>query len=138
MEKTIAGYKEKVKIGIQGKEYILNATLDTGNGGIVPTLGVDEFFLSTNENIIHTIFKNSTFIFEKNGQASPLVGNKYQYRPIVIIDFLEIGKNRIDNIKFALSDKRKNYSTQVLLNRDILSKMNFIIDPSKEYILKNT
>lgn len=40
-EKTIIGYKENIKVGINGKVYEFTATMDTGNAGVVPTLGVE-------------------------------------------------------------------------------------------------
>lgn len=135
MKKKILGYKEYVKICIQGKEYKLKATFDTGNGGIVPTLGVDSFFLGTNDNIVQAILDKKSYVFEKLGEATPLVDGKHGFRPIIKLDYLEIDGEKIENINFGLSEKRKNYSTQILLNRDILSKFNLLIDPSKEYTL---
>lgn len=134
MEKKIVGYKEYVKICIQGKEYRLKATFDTGNGGIVPTLGVTDFFVS--KTVIEAIIEKNNYVFENLGDASPLVGGKHKYRPIIKLDYLEIDGEKIENIKFGLSNERKNYSTQILLNRDTLSKFNLLIDPSKEYTLK--
>lgn len=61
-----------------------------------------------------------------------MVGNVIHYRPIVLFDFLEIKGKRIDNVYFAITDKRKK-TTQALINRDTLRNMNFIIDPSIEF-----
>lgn len=133
MERKIVGYKEKVRIGIQGNIYELNATLDTGNGGIVPTLGVDSYIIDKLNTQI--ILNNNQYILENKGETTPLVGNVRQHRPIVRLDFLEIDGEKIYDIDFGLSDVRKNYSTQILLNRDILSKFNLLIDPSKEYTI---
>ena len=40
--KKRVGFKEIITICIQGDKYEFTATIDTGNGGIAPTLGVDK------------------------------------------------------------------------------------------------
>ena len=130
MEKTIVGCKENIKVGIKGQVYEFTATMDTGNGGVVPTLGID--CLIVGKSIVRAVINKKEYIFEKLGEASPMVGNVIHYRPIVKFDFLEIKGKRIDNIDFAITDKR-NKSTKVLINRDVLIKMNFLVDPSLEF-----
>ena len=130
MEKTIVGCKENIKVGIEGQVYEFTATMDTGNGGVVPTLGID--CLIVGESIVRAVINKKEYIFEKRGEASPMVGNVIHYRPIVKFDFLEIKGKRIDNIDFAITDKR-NKSTKALINRDVLIKMNFLVDPSLEF-----
>ena len=130
MKKTIIGFKENIKVGINGKVFEFTATMDTGNAGVVPTLGVDNIEIFDSK--VKALIKNEEYIFEKKGEASPMVGNEIHHRPIVLFDFLEIKGKRIDNIYFAITDKRKK-STQALINRDILRQMNFLIDSSVEF-----
>jgi len=130
MEKTIVGCKENIKVGIYGQVYEFTATMDTGNAGVVPTLGIDCVIVG--ESIVRAIIDKKEYVFEKLGEASPMVGNVIHYRPIVKFDFLEIKGKRIDNIDFAITDKR-NKSTKALINRDVLIKMNFLVDPALEF-----
>ena len=129
-EKTVIGYKEYIKVGINGDVYTFTATMDTGNAGVVPTIGI-ELMEIMNTKIKATI-QNKEYVFERKGEASPMVGNVIHRRPIVLLDFLEIKGKRVDNVYFAITDERKK-STQALINRDTLRNMNFIIDPSIEF-----
>jgi len=129
-EKTTIGYKEYIKVGINGDVYTFTATMDTGNAGVVPTLGIE--LLENLKTKIKATIQNKEYIFEKKGEASPMVGNVQHHRPIVLFDFLEIKGKRINNVYFAITDERKK-STQALINRDTLRNMNFIIDPSIEF-----
>ena len=126
--KKKVGFKEKIKIGIQGEDFEFTATIDTGNGGVVPTLGVDKMKIE-GDKVTITI-GDKEYTFDKKGDASPTVGNIVHHRPIIIIDYIEIGNRRLDEPFIAVTDERKK-STKSLINRDTMSKLNLIVDPSK-------
>jgi len=131
MEKTIIGFKEYVLVGINGKTYQFTATMDTGNAGRVPTLGVKQLLF--HEHKLNIILYNGTNIVKENlGELTPMVGNIQHHRPIIKLDFIEIKGKRIENIDCAVTDQR-NKSTQMLINRKLMSDMNFIVDPSIEF-----
>lgn len=132
-EKTTIGCKEIVKIGINDNIYQFTATMDTGNSGIVPTLGVDNLLINKEKNEVQIYIKGNKYILEKKGESTPMVGNVMHRRPIIIIDFIEIAGKKMHNIPCAVTDNR-NKSTQMLINKDLMIKMNFIIDPSIENI----
>lgn len=126
--KKKVGFKENIKIGIQGEDFEFSATIDTGNGGVVPTLGVDKMKIE-GDKVTITI-GDKEYTFDKKGDASPTVGNVVHHRPIIIIDYIEIGNRRLDEPFIAVTDERKK-STKSLINRDTMSKLNLIVDPSK-------
>lgn len=131
IEKTIVGYKEYAKISIGGKIYEFTATMDTGNAGVVPTLGVKHVFVGKNN--VQVVINNESYLLESHGEATPIVGNVMHRRPIIKLDFIEIHGKRLENVFCGVTDQR-NKSTQMLINRDIMSKMNFVVDPSLENI----
>ena len=127
--KITVGFKENVKLSIEGLEYNFIATMDTGNNGIVPTLGVEEL-IDNSEYIIFLINGNKHKL-RKCGVSNPHVGNIVHKRPIIQIDYIEMCNRRINNCYIAITDKR-NKSTKLLLNREIMSRLKLIIDPSIE------
>ena len=47
---------------------------------------------------------------------------------------LKIGTRKLKDVEFALVDNR-NKSTRVLLNRDVLSKLAYVVNPAEEHTL---
>lgn len=129
--KKRVGFKEIITICIQGDKYEFTATIDTGNGGIVPTLGVDKMEID-GDKVTITI-GNKEYTFDKKGEASPTVGNVVHHRPIIIIDYIKIGGRKLNEPFIAVTDERKK-STKTLINRDTMTKLNLIVDPSKNNI----
>lgn len=131
--KKRVGFKEMVTIGIKGDKYEFTATIDTGNGGVVPTLGVDKMNID-NDKVTITI-GDKEYTFDKKGEASPTVGNVVHHRPIIIIDYIKIGGRKLDEPFIAVTDERKK-STKTLINRDTMTKLNLVVDPSKNNLIR--
>ena len=129
--KKRVGFKEIITVCIQGDKYEFTATIDTGNGGIAPTLGVDKMEID-GDKVTITI-GNKEYTFDKKGEASPTVGNVVHHRPIIIIDYIKIGGRKLNEPFIAVTDERKK-STKTLINRDTMTKLNLIVDPSKNNI----
>ena len=129
--KKRVGFKEIITICIQGDKYEFTATIDTGNGGIAPTLGVDKMKID-GDKVTITI-GDKEYTFDKKGEASPTVGNVVHHRPIIIIDYIKIGGGKLTEPFIAVTDERKK-STKTLINRDTMTKLNLIVDPSKNNI----
>ena len=129
--KKRVGFKEIITICIQGDKYEFTATIDTGNGGIAPTLGVDKMKID-GDKVTITI-GDKEYTFDKKGEASPTVGNVVHHRPIIIIDYIKIGGRKLTEPFIAVTDERKK-STKTLINRDTMTKLNLIVDPSKNNI----
>lgn len=129
--KKRVGFKEIITVCIQGDKYEFTATIDTGNGGIVPTLGVDKMEID-GDKVTITI-GDKEYTFDKKGEASPTVGNVVHHRPIIIIDYIKIGGRKLTEPFIAVTDERKK-STKTLINRDTMTRLNLIVDPSKNNI----
>ena len=129
--KKRVGFKEIITVCIQGDKYEFTATIDTGNGGVVPTLGVDKMEID-GDKVTITI-GDKEYTFDKKGEASPTVGNVVHHRPIIIIDYIKIGGRKLDEPFIAVTDERKK-STKTLINRDTMTRLNLVVDPSKNNI----
>lgn len=124
------GFKENIKICIQGDEYEFTATMDTGNGGVVPTLGVDK--MKIEEGFVFITIGDKEYKIRKSGEANPHVGNVVHERPIIQIDYIEIKGRKLEDCYLGVTDQR-NKSTKSLVNRDTMSRLNLIVDPSIKY-----
>lgn len=131
--KKKVGFKELIKVSIQGDKYEFTATMDTGNGGVVPTLGVDK--MNVDGDKVNITIGDKEYVFDKKGEASPTVGNVIHHRPIIIIDYIEIGGRKLNEPFIAVTDERKK-STKSLINRDTMSKLNLVVDPAKNSLIK--
>lgn len=129
--KKRVGFKEIITVCIQGDKYEFTATIDTGNGGIATTLGVDKMEID-GDKVTITI-GDKEYTFNKKGEASPTVGNVVHHRPIIIIDYIKIGGRKLNEPFIAVTDERKK-STKTLINRDTMTRLNLIVDPSKNNI----
>ena len=128
------GYKENIKITIKNTELEFEAKLDTGNGAKASTIGCDS--IQENDGDIIAVIKGKSFTFKKHGVSKAKVGPVTEERTTVIIDCIQIGTRKLLNVEFALVDNR-NKSTRVLLNRDVLSKMAYMIDPGRKHTIDN-
>jgi len=129
------GYIEDISLVFDKNEepLTMSAKLDTGNGAYASTIGCDRLEV-LDEKVIATINdKEYTF---NNNNASPRIGQISESRITVIIPEIQIGTRRLQDVEFVLVDNRKK-TTKILLNRDVLSKLGYIVDPSKKNILSN-
>lgn len=114
------------------KPIILESKFDTGNGAKASTLGCEKLDIKYNK-VIATINKNE-YEFDIIGKSNPKVGNNRQERITVIIPEIQIGTRKLKDVTFALVDDRDK-STSVLINRDVMKKMGFVINPNKKNML---
>lgn len=127
------GYREDMTFKIGDKEFDLEAKFDTGNGAYASTIGCDSIAIN-GEKVIATI-DGDKYTFKIHGKSNPLVGQTREERITVLIDEVKIGTRRYVDAEFALVDNREK-STKVLINRDLMSKMGYMINPSKKQTLK--
>ena len=128
------GYKENVYIKFdENSRYVeLEAKLDTGNGSSASTIGVDKLE-EDGDKVIATL-NSKKYIFNRHGKSTASVGPITEERITVILPELKIGTRKIKNVEFALVDNRKK-STKVLINRDVLSKLGYVINPAEKHML---
>ena len=135
------GYIEDVKFTLidneNGDEDIkpikLESKFDTGNGAKASTLGCDKLDIKYNK-VVATI-NNKEYEFDIVGKSNPKVGNDRQERITVIIPQIQIGTRKLKDVTFALVDDRDK-STRVLINRDVMKKMGFVINPNKKNMIE--
>ena len=133
---TSIGYKENLHIKIDDEnELEFEAKLDTGNGAKASTIGCEKIKVSKN-NITATI-NGKQYKFKKFGKSKAIVGPVTEERDTVIIKEIKLGTRKLKDVEFALVDNRDK-STKVLLNRDVLSKMAYVINPAKKHMLDYT
>lgn len=133
------GYIENVKFTLIDnnkddniKPIKLESKFDTGNGAKASTLGCDKLDIKYNK-VVATI-KNKEYEFDIIGKSNPKVGNDRQERITVIIPEIQIGTRKLKDVTFALVDDRDK-STPVLINRDVMKKMGFVINPNKKNMI---
>lgn len=133
------GYIENVKFTLidndkedNVKHIKLESKFDTGNGAKASTLGCDKLDIKYNK-VVATI-NNKEYEFDIVGKSNPKVGNDRQERITVIIPEIQIGTRKLKDVTFALVDDRDK-STPVLINRDVMKKMGFVINPNKKNMI---
>lgn len=128
------GYIEKIKMTLDNDKTVeLDAKLDTGNGALASTLGCEK--IEVQDDNITAIINGTKYTFKRHGQSTPKVGQVEEIRETVLIPYIQIGSRRYKDAEFALVDNRHK-STPVLLNRDLLSKMGYVIDAGKKHTLE--
>ena len=112
------------------QEYL--AKLDTGNGTMASTVEVGKF----TEN-------NGSISFEVNGKkvtakvvdtAKAKVGDQEYERKVIEVPLVKIGLRQMSNVKLAVIEKREK-STNVLVNRDLLSRLGYVVVSDETHIL---
>jgi len=129
------GYIENISmIFEEGEKPIeMEAKLDTGNGAFASTIGCDKLEIEDDE--VKATIDGKEYKFKKHGQSNPRVGQMTETRITVIIPEIQIGSRKLLDVEFALVDNRKK-STKVLLNRDVLGKMAYMVNPARKHMLK--
>lgn len=131
-----AGFIESASIKFtDGIEKDFLAKLDTGNSTQASTLEVGEY--EENGNKIKFKVDGKELEFEKQGVLKALAGEKTYERPIIQIKELTVGLRKIQNVKIAIVKSRDNKKTNLLLNRDVISKLGYVVHPAIAHILTN-
>lgn len=125
------GYIENMKFIMDNDdEFELEAKFDTGNGAKASTIGCDSINVIGDK--VSAVIDGKTYRFKKEGVSSPTVGQVKEERITVIVPCIQIGTRKLLDVTFALVDNRKK-STPVLLNRDIMAKMGYMINPGAKH-----
>ena len=128
------GYIENMKFIMDNdEEFELEAKFDTGNGAKASTIGCDSVEVVGDK--VSAVINGKTYRFKKNGVSTPMVGQVREERVTVTVPCIQIGSRKLLDVDFALVDNRKK-STPVLLNRDIMAKMAYMINPGAKHTLE--
>ena len=130
------GYLENVNFTFDPEddeeEIELEAKFDTGNGAKATTIGCEKVEQKGHQ-VIATI-EGKEYKFKLEGESNAIVGQVTEDRPTVLIPCIRIGSRKLLNVECALVDNR-NKKQKVLINRDVMSKMAYLINPAKKHVL---
>lgn len=131
------GYLENVNFTLDPsdeEEIEFEAKFDTGNGAKASTIGCEKVE-QKGQQVIATI-NGKEYKFNLEGVSNAIVGQVTEDRATVLIPCLRVGSRKLLNVEFALVDNRKK-KQKVLINRDIMSKMGYLINPAKKHVLED-
>lgn len=134
LQNKTAGYVEAVNIKFDDKvTKELLAKLDTGNSTTASTVEVGEYTESGNK-ITFTI-EGKQLTFDKQKPIKAKAGEETYERPTIVVPELRLGLRKVKNVRLAIVKSRENKTTNVLLNRDILTRLGYVVDPGLAHIL---
>ena len=134
LQDKIAGFMESVTIDFgEGISKTFLAKLDTGNSTKASTLEVGEF-KEVGKTLEFNI-DNKVIKLEKVDNMTALAGEETYERPVVIVPEITLGLRKLKNVPIAIVNDRSKKKTNLLLNRDTLSKMGYVVHPNNAHIL---
>jgi len=126
----IEGVKVKFEDGIE-KEFL--AKLDTGNSTFASTLEVGEYTESDGKVTFSVDGKEMTF--DKVRDINAVAGENTYKRPVIQVRELTLGLRKIKNPYIAIVKSREKKTTNMLLNRDTLAKLGYVVHPNNGHML---
>ncbi len=134
LQDKTAGYIESISIDFgNGVKKDLLAKLDTGNSCSASHLEVGKFTESNNKITFTMDGKNMTFDKVKDSVA--IAGSTEYRRPVIMIPELTLGLRKLKDVEFGVVESRESKTTNVLLNRQVLSELGYVVHPNKSHIL---
>lgn len=134
LQDKTAGYMETVDITIgDGKPLSLLAKLDTGNGALASHMEVGN--METNgENVTFT-FNGKKYTEKIYGYSKAVTGTQKNTRPIIHIKSIKLGLRKLNDVPMALVENRDGKSSNVLLNREMMAWLGYLVSPYQTHIL---
>ena len=134
LQDKTAGFIESVKVKFEdGVEKDFLAKLDTGNSTFASTLEVGEY-TETDGKITFTV-DGKKMTFDKERDITARAGEQSYKRPVIQVKELTLGLRKIKNPYIAIVKSREKKTTNMLLNRDILAKLGYVVHPNNGHIL---
>ena len=134
LQDKTAGFIEAVKIKFDdGTEKPFLAKLDTGNSTFASTLEVGEFTESDGKVTFNVDGKEMTF--DKIRDIKAMAGENTYKRPVIQVKELTLGLRKIKNPYIAIVKSREKKTTNMLLNRDTLAKLGYVVHPNNGHML---
>lgn len=134
LQDKISGYIESVELDWGHGPFIKYlAKLDTGNGAHASHIEVGDYEESDNKISFYINNKKHTFDIIERSHAR--TGEKETAdRPIIIVPELKLGLRHMKNVKMGIV-KSRNKSTNVLLNRSLISQLGYVVSPNLIHLL---
>ena len=134
LQDKIAGFMESVTVNFGNgitKDFL--AKLDTGNSTKASTLEVGEF--KDNGSSIEFMIDGKRIQMKKTGDMSAIAGEETYKRPMILVPEITLGLRKLKNVPIAVVKDRDKKKTNLLLNRDAMSKMGYVVHPNNAHIL---
>lgn len=136
IQEKIAGYRERVTIDFgNGNTKSFLAKLDTGNSTKATCLEVGDY----TETDTHLTFEidGKSYTYEKIAESNAKSGKDIHNRPIIILPQLVLAERKLNNVPVSVV-KERDRLTNVLINRDTMSKLGLVVNPAKTHILTDS
>ena len=134
LQDKVAGFIESVTVDFGdgfSKQFL--AKLDTGNSTKASCLEVGE--ITKEGNKVSFTLEGKTFTYDLFDTSQAIAGEQTYERPIIIIPEITCGLRKIKNVPVSLVKSREQKTTNMLLNRDAMSKLGYVINPNNAHIL---
>ena len=134
LQDKVAGFIESVTVDFGdgfSKQFL--AKLDTGNSTKASCLEVGEITQKGKKVSFSLDGKMMTFDIVDKSKA--IAGEETYERPIIIIPEITCGLRKLKNVPVSLVKSRDQKTTNMLLNRDAMSKLGYVINPNNAHIL---
>ena len=133
LQDKTAGFMETVEISMGDKPLELLAKLDTGNGAIASHMEVGE--IKEDGDSVTFNFNGKTYTEKVVGHSNAVTGHEKHNRPIIHIKHLKLGLRELYDIPMALVENRDGKSSNVLINREVMSWLGYLVSPYQTHIL---
>lgn len=134
LQDKVAGYIESANVKFDDdvtKDFL--AKLDTGNSTTASCLEVGEFKESDNK-ITFTI-DGKELTYDVVDHSNALAGDIATKRPVIEIPLITVGLRKVEKVRVSIVKSRKKKTTNLLLNRDVISRLGYVVHPNKTHIL---
>lgn len=132
IQEKIAGYEEAMSIDLGNGPIKMLARLDTGNGSQAGHFEVGDYEIDGDD--VKFSLMGHKYSFKKVGESKPMVGDKEYTRALIIVPEITVGKRKLKNVKMGVV-RQRNKGTNALLNRDVLSRLGYIVNPAITHLL---
>ena len=134
LQDKTAGFIEGVTVKFDdGTEKQFLAKLDTGNSTKASCLEVGEI-TEEGKNVTFNV-DGKSMTFEVIDHSNARAGDEVYKRPIIIVPEVTCGVRKLKNVPVSLVKSREKKTTNMLLNRDAMSKLGYVINPNNAHIL---
>ena len=133
IQRKQAGWLEAIDIWFNEDTHMeFLAKLDTGNGTQATTVEVGK--LDINDKKAKFTIEGKEVEMDITGKMTAITGSVKSDRNIVIAPLVRIGLRQMSNVPIALVESREK-STNVLVNRDLLSRLGYVVVSDETHIL---
>lgn len=133
LQDKTAGFIESATINFGNIEKEFLAKLDTGNSTHACTLEVGRF--EEKDGYVTFNLDDKELKFQIHDHLVARAGEHTYTRPTIVVPCLKCGLRKVKDCVIALVESRENKSTNLLMNRDTIGKLGYVVHPSQTHIL---